>query len=705
MVLSEETVALEVDRWLRDLASERPRPPAFLIRVHPSVAALLVGVQGEEGPIIEIEQETGKHFHFEGTEALPIDHFEVVLEGTREEVEERALPFREGEEVLVQIEEPHMYNDDDAVAKLDGYVVSVFGAASLVGERTLVRIEKVGRSAAQASLVDPPEGIVAAPVDGDESSHPTGAAAAAAGAAAAGGARRRRPRRSRRTGAGPMTLLADVVSASQDLSGTSSRSAKVGILAQLLVALDPSEVPAAVGFLSGAPRQGRVGVGYSTIYGIDRPPAGEPSLTIADLDRAIAEVQSTTGSGSAAKRTEILGELLARATAQEADFVRRLFTGDLRQGALAGLMVDAIAKAAGVSGRLARRALMLSGDLTRTAEIAIGEGEDGLRAVGFEIFRPVFPMLASTAASVGEAVGTFDRASVEWKLDGIRIQVHRRDDEIRIYTRNLRDITPMLPGIVAAVRLLAVTRAVFDGEALWMDIEGPAAFQDTVSQIDAGAPPEGIVTFLFDLLHVDGEDLLDTPLRERSARLEAIAPNLKIPSVITSDAETAQGVLDEALRAGHEGVVVKDAASLYTAGRRGKAWRKVKPVRTYDLVVLGAEWGHGRRQGWLSNLHLGARDPSSGEFVMVGKCFKGLTDELLEWQTNELLARETERTGIVVMVRPEVVVEIALDGVQSSTRYPGGVALRFARVKRYRPDKAAAEADTIEELRALLARP
>ena len=383
--------------------------------------------------------------------------------------------------------------------------------------------------------------------------------------------------------------------------------------------------------------------------------------------------------------------------------MRRLFTGDLRQGALAGLMVDAIAKAAGVSGRLARRALMLSGDLTRTAEIAIGEGEDGLRAVGFEIFRPVFPMLASTAASVGEAVGTFDRASVEWKLDGIRIQVHRRDDEIRIYTRNLRDITPMLPGIVAAVRLLAVTRAVFDGEALWMDIEGPAAFQDTVSQIDAGAPPEGIVTFLFDLLHVDGEDLLDTPLRERSARLEAIAPNLKIPSVITSDAETAQGVLDEALRAGHEGVVVKDAASVYTAGRRGKAWRKVKPVRTYDLVVLGAEWGHGRRQGWLSNLHLGARDASSDEFVMVGKCFKGLTDELLEWQTKELLARETERSGIAVMVRPEVVVEIALDGVQSSTRYPGGVALRFARVKRYRPDKAAAEADTIEELRALLA--
>jgi DNA ligase-1 len=235
-----------------------------------------------------------------------------------------------------------------------------------------------------------------------------------------------------------------------------------------------------------------------------------------------------------------------------------------------------------------------------------------------------------------------------------------------------------------------------------MSDDGPAAFQDTVSLIDADAPPEGVVTFLFDLLHIDGVDLLDTPLEERARRLEAIAPHLKIPGVLTSDAGEAQRVLDESLGAGHEGVVVKDAASPYAAGRRGKAWRKVKPVRTYDLVVLGAEWGHGRRQGWLSNLHLGARDPGSGEFVMVGKCFKGLTDELLAWQTGELLRRETERRGIAVLVRPELVVEIALDGVQSSTRYPGGVALRFARVKRYRPDKDAAEADTIDDLRALL---
>jgi DNA ligase-1 len=357
-----------------------------------------------------------------------------------------------------------------------------------------------------------------------------------------------------------------------------------------------------------------------------------------------------------------------------------------------------------VPGGLARRALMLSGDLPRTAELALTEGEEGLRAVGLEIFRPVLPMLAATAASVAEAVGGFAGASVEWKLDGIRIQIHRRHDEIRIYTRNLNDITPTLPGIVTAVRALPLRQAVFDGEALWMRETGPAAFQETDSQIDSAAPPEGIVTFLFDVLHLEGDDLLDTPLAERAARLDGIAPHLRIPSVLTADPERAERVLDEALNAGHEGVVVKDAASPYSAGRRGKAWRKVKPVQTYDLVVLGAEWGHGRRRGRLSNLHLGARDPRTGQFVMVGKTFKGMTDELLAWQTEEFLARETAREGIAVLVRPELVVEIALDGVQSSTRYPGGVALRFARVKRYRPDKSAAEADTIDDLRALLAR-
>jgi ATP-dependent DNA ligase I len=499
-----------------------------------------------------------------------------------------------------------------------------------------------------------------------------------------------------------LTRFAQLVDASRRVTATSSRSGKIHVLAELLRTLDPDEVPIGVGFLSGVPRQGRVGIGYATVYATGVAAAAEPTLTVGDVDLAITEIEATTGPGSGTRRRELLDALLCRATDAEADFLRRLLTGELRQGALAGLMADAVARAASVPGALARRALMLSGDLTRMAQVAMTGGEAGLTEIGFEIFRPILPMLATTSATVAEAVESFEKASVEWKLDGIRIQVHRRDSEVRIFTRNLNEITATLPGIVAAVLRLPVRQVVLDGEALWMSDEGPGSFQHTVSQIDSDAPPEGIVTFLFDLLHIDGEDLLDVPMHERADRLAAIAPELKIPSVLTADPDEGQRVLEESLRAGHEGVVVKDAASTYAAGRRGKAWRKVKPVRTYDLVVLGAEWGHGRRRGWLSNLHLGARDPRTGAFVMVGKCFKGLTDELLRWQTDELLARETARRGIAVLVRPELVVEIALDGVQSSTRYPGGVALRFARVKRYRPDKSAAEADVIDDLRALL---
>ncbi len=501
-----------------------------------------------------------------------------------------------------------------------------------------------------------------------------------------------------------MTLFVDVVTASGQVATTSSRSGKVTVLAELLKRLDPGEVPICAGFLSGVPRQGRVGIRYSNVYGVGAEPARTPRLMVDDVDCAIGDIEATTGSGSATMRRKLLTELLGAATEAEGDFLRRLLTGQLRQGALAGLMADAVARAAGVSGELVRRALMLSGDLPQTAEIAMRRGAPGLNEIRLEIFRPVLPMLASTGASVAEALSGFERASVEYKLDGIRIQIHRLGDEVRIYTRNLNEITAALPGIVDAVRALPVRQAVLDGEALWMSDEGPAAFQDTVSQIDRDAPPEGIVTSLFDLLHVDGDDLLDAPLDERSARLATIAPQLKVPGVITADTGEAQRVLEESLGAGHEGVVVKDAGSPYAAGRRGRAWRKVKPVRTYDLVVLGAEWGHGRRRGWLSNLHLGARDPESDGFLMVGKCFKGLTDELLEWQTKALLEREVGRRGIAVLVRPDLVVEIAIDGVQSSRRYAGGVALRFARVKRYRPDKDAELADTIDDLRALLHR-
>jgi DNA ligase-1 len=500
-----------------------------------------------------------------------------------------------------------------------------------------------------------------------------------------------------------VTSLADVVRASQEVAATPARSEKVAVLARLLRGLDLAEVPVVAGLLSGIPRQGRIGVGYASVHRGPRA-VGGPPLQVADLDRALDEIQASTGAGSATRRRQLLDELFARATGDEADFVRGLLTGELRQGALAGIMVDAIARAAGVPTELTRRALMLTGDLPRTAATALGDGREGLRAVGLELFRPVLPMLASSAATVAEAVAAFDVAAVEWKLDGIRIQIHRRRDDVRVFTRNLNEITTSLPGVVAAVRALPVASVVLDGEAIGMHDDGPLAFQDTVARIDSEARPEGIATFLFDVLHVDGEDLLDAPLRERTARLGAIAPQLKIPGALTSDAAEAERVLDDALRAGHEGVVVKDAASPYAAGRRGKAWRKVKPVRTYDLVVLGAEWGHGRRRGFLSNLHLGARDPETGGFVMVGKTFKGMTDELLAWQTKELLAREVDRRGIAVLVRPDLVVEIALDGVQGSTRYPGGVALRFARVRRYRPDKDAASADTIDDLRALLSR-
>jgi DNA ligase-1 len=499
-----------------------------------------------------------------------------------------------------------------------------------------------------------------------------------------------------------VTRLAAVVDASRRVAATRSRSKKVEILSELLRGVDPGEVAICTGFLSGVPRQGRVGVGYATVYGIDVPPAGEPSLTVADLDHAIDEIAADSGPGSATRRRALLNELLGRATEPEADFVRRLLTGGLRQGALAGVMADAVAGAAGVSAAVARRALMLSGDLTRMAEIAVADGEEGLRAVGLELFRPILPMLASPGESVAEALAAVACASVEFKLDGLRVQIHRRGEEVRIYSRNLNDITHRLPGIAAAVLELPVSEAILDGEALWMGEAGPASFQDTMSQIDTGAPAEGVVSVLFDVLHVDGRDLLDAPLRERRAVLRGIAPQLAVPSVLTDEVAAAERVLAESLEAGHEGVLVKDAASSYAAGRRGAAWRKVKPVRTYDLVVLGAEWGHGRRRGWLSNLHLGARESATGEFVMVGKCFKGLTDELLRWQTAALLERETARRGISVLVRPELVVEIAIDGVQSSKRYAGGVALRFARVKRYRPDRDPGNADTIDALRELL---
>ncbi len=501
-------------------------------------------------------------------------------------------------------------------------------------------------------------------------------------------------------------LLEQLVATSAAVTATPARSAKTAALAALLAQLQGDEIEPAVAWLSGEPRQGKVGVGWATVFSVDVGHAAEPSLTIADVDRAIGEVARSGGPGSAAVRQAGLAHLLGRATHAEAEFVRRLLTGELRQGALAGVMTDAVAKASGLPLAAVRRAAMLTGDLPRVGRLALVEGQAGLDTVGLTLLHPVSPMLASPSAGVAEAIGSLGRSSVEWKLDGARIQAHRLGDEVRLFTRNGNDVTSRLPAVTAIMAGLPVEAVVLDGEVIGVgDGERPGLFQDTMSRFsrqrpdEPGASPLGV--WFFDCLHVDGRDLIDEPLTERAAVLDRVAAAWRVPAVVTGDASEASLFLAGALAAGHEGVVIKSVGSRYEAGRRGQAWRKVKPVRTLDLVVLAAEWGHGRRRGRLSNLHLGARDPSGG-WVMVGKTFKGLTDALLAWQTEALLARQSSVEGITVWVRPELVVEVALDGVQISRRYPGGVALRFARIKRYRDDKSPEEADTIDTLRAML---
>jgi DNA ligase-1 len=511
------------------------------------------------------------------------------------------------------------------------------------------------------------------------------------------------------------TLLAEVVATTEAVAATRARSTKVTALAELLAGLDGDELPVAVAWLSAAPRQGRIGVGWRTVAAVEAPPAPAPSLTVRDLDRTLDQLAGLSGAGSQKARSDLLHRVLARATEDEQDFIRRLLVGELRHGALEGLVADGTARAFGVPLATVRRAAMLAGDLPRVAVIARDEGEAGLTAVGLTVLRPVQPMLAQTAADVAEALALTSGAkaderpgpaSVEWKLDGARIQVHRQGDDVGIWTRNLNEVTDRLPGIVALVRSLPATSLVLDGEAVGVgEDELPRTFQDTMSafgQDAAGGAGAGLDSRFFDILHLDGDDLIDRPLVDRLATLERVAGPWRIPGVITTDAAEAQRVLDEALAHGHEGVMVKDAASTYEAGRRGGVWRKVKPVHTLDLVVLGVEWGSGRRRGWLSNIHMGARDPETGDLVMVGKTFKGLTDEMLAWQTERFLSLETGRDGHVVWLRREQVVEVALDGVQTSTRYPGGVALRFARVRRYRDDKGPDEADTIDTVRAML---
>jgi DNA ligase-1 len=459
-----------------------------------------------------------------------------------------------------------------------------------------------------------------------------------------------------------------------------------------------------VSWLSGELTQRQIGVGWALVK--DGPaPAAVASLTVAEVEAAFAAIGTLSGAGSQRARRDAVRALLARADADEQAFLLRLLLGDLRQGALGGVMTDAVAKAAGVTVAEVRRALTLHGDLAQIAGIALAPegGAAGLATIRLEVGRPLAPMLAGTATDVAAALEKTAPAAVDVKLDGARIQVHRDGDDVAIYTRTLDDVTERLPEVVAAVRTLPANALVLDGEAIALREDGrPEPFQVTAARF--GTRRERSVPLLalfFDVLHADGEDLLDQPLSRRAEALDQVVlPEHRIGRTTTSDPDQAQAAFDAALAAGHEGVVVKALDAPYAAGRRGSGWLKVKPVHTLDLVVLAAEWGHGRRRGTLSNLHLGARDGDG--WAMLGKTFKGLTDEMLAWQTERLLALQTRREGIAVHVRPQLVVEIAFDGVQTSTRYPSGVALRFARVKRHREDKSAAEADTVERVRAFL---
>ncbi|HEY4422086.1 MAG TPA: ATP-dependent DNA ligase [Pseudonocardia sp.] len=499
-------------------------------------------------------------------------------------------------------------------------------------------------------------------------------------------------------------LLADVVAASAEVGATRSRTAKAATLAALLRRAKGDEVEPATAWLAGEPRQSRLGTGWRTLTGIDAPPAAEPRLEVAAVDATLDSLAATTGAGSTARRAGLLAELFGAATAGEQSFLRRLLTGELRQGALEGVMLEAIAAAAEVPAAAVRRAFMLSGRLPATARLALTDGVAGLDAVSLQVGRPVRPMLASPADTLDAALTEIGpHASVEYKLDGARIQVHRERDDVRIWTRTLREITSSVPELVELVRSLPCRSVVLDGETLALRDDGrPRPFQETMSRFGAAAGELLLQPFFFDCLHLDGIDLLDAPLAQRLDALDTAVGGHRMPGLVAPTGEEAAALLDQAIAAGHEGVMVKSLDAPYAAGRRGRAWQKVKPVHTLDLVVIGAEWGHGRRSNQLSNIHLGARDPDGGEPIMVGKTFKGMTDELLAWQTSTFPALAREQDTHVVLLRPELVVEIELDGAQRSPRYPGGVALRFARVLRYRPDKAPAEADTIDTVRALL---
>ena len=505
--------------------------------------------------------------------------------------------------------------------------------------------------------------------------------------------------------------LAEIVAASRDATHTRSRNRKVAVLAQCLRAMTPDELAIGIGLLAGRPRQGKIGLGYATVAEVAATPALQSTLGLLEVDRRLDEIATVRGAGSATRRRDLFGALLRHATEDEQEFLRRALLGAVRQGALEGVVVEAIAAGSGCAGEAVRRAVMLSGDLSTVARAAFVGGDAALHGFSMQLFRPLQPMLAQPGGDIEEILADFGEVELQFKLDGVRIQVHKDGERVEVYTRKLRPITHAVPEVVERVAALPARRLILDGEAIALTADGrPHAFQDTMrrfgrKQPDATTRAElPLQPWFFDCLLVDDDALLDRPTRERTIALEQTVPGeALIPRRIVDSLADAESFLDEALDRGHEGVMLKALDAAYEAGRRGAAWRKIKPSHSLDLVVLAAEWGSGRRQGWLSNLHLGARDPSSGGFVMLGKTFKGLTDELLRWQTQAFLEREIGRDAWTVHVRPELVVEIAFDGVQWSPHYPGQMALRFARVKRYREDKSASEADTIDRVREIYA--
>jgi DNA ligase-1 len=508
--------------------------------------------------------------------------------------------------------------------------------------------------------------------------------------------------------------LAELVELSQSVAETSGRLDKIERLAAFLNRLEPAEIEIAIAFLTGSPRQGRIGVGSAAVLaGRDTTPAASPSLDLADVDTAFDRVAATSGSGSSSARSQLLRDLFSRATRDEQDFLIRLIFGELRQGALAGVLLEAVARASGVPPARVRRAAMLAGSLSAVATAVLppsAGGEDPLARFMVQLFQPVQPMLADSAEDVNEALAELGEASLEYKLDGARIQVHKGGDEVRVFSRNLRDVTSAVPEIVEIVRGIPARELILDGEAIALRANGtPHPFQTTMRRFGRKLDVDGlrrelpITPIFFDALYRDGDSLLDESLARRSALLSAIVPAAwTVPRLVTSSREEAAAFLERAFETGHEGLMAKALGGTYAAGRRGSAWLKVKRARTLDLIVLAAEWGHGRRRGTLSNLHLGARDVARGGFVMLGKTFKGMTDEMLAWQTKRFLELEIARDDYTVYLRPELVVEIAFNDIQASPQYPGGVALRFARVKRYRPDKRAGEVDTLETVRSFL---